>query len=118
MNIDKVSLYLGIFVGSVAMCAVGKIYHKTVIDVKINKLRNASSVSNEILTMLSKRASVIRAEVMPTAEDFIDCEGKVHNKLTEELQDIVAGFKVAPEHGASVNTRINDWFLQTFPTVY
>ncbi|MFO5890739.1 hypothetical protein ACLBSJ_33570, partial [Klebsiella pneumoniae] len=62
-------------------------------------------MSNQILTMLSKRASVIRAEVMPTAEDFIDCEGKVHNKLTEELQDIIADFKEAAEIGASEYTR-------------
>ncbi|MFO5979695.1 hypothetical protein ACLBSL_34035, partial [Klebsiella pneumoniae] len=68
---------VGIFVGSVTMCAVGKTYHKTVIDVKINKLRNAASVSNEILTMLSKRATVIRAEIMPTAEELIVCEGSV-----------------------------------------
>lgn len=118
MNIDKVSLCLGVFIGSVTMCAVGKIYYKNVIDVKINKLRNASSVSNEILTMLSKRASVIRAEIMPKADDFVDCEGKVHNQLTEELQSMVANFKVAPEHGAIINTRIADWFQQTFPTVY
>ncbi|MFO5854711.1 hypothetical protein, partial [Klebsiella pneumoniae] len=70
------------------------------------------------LAMRLDPSSVIPAEVMPSAEAFTDCEGKVHNKLTEELQDIIAGFKVAPEHGASVNTRINDWFLQTFPTVY